>query len=174
MYQNGFGGVAKDYQEALKWYRKAVDQGNSRAQYNLGLMYIYGLGVAKDRAEARKWFQKAADQGHKDAESQLRELGVVSFSPSSPASVVDYAKKGDAYYYGDGVPRNYEEAVKWYKMAAEQGDASAQSLLGHLYKIGRGVASDYEQAIKWYKKAADQGHEGAKKELQNLGATSSK
>jgi TPR repeat protein len=59
MYQNGLG-VIVDYPEALRWYKKAADLGNSSAMYNLGTMYEQGLGVEKDAAEARKWFDKAA------------------------------------------------------------------------------------------------------------------
>ena len=62
MYANGLG-VAKDEAEAVKWYRKAAEQGNAYGQNNLGKMYANGLGVAKDEAEAVKWFRKAAEQG---------------------------------------------------------------------------------------------------------------
>ena len=58
-YANG-NGVAKDYVEAVKWYRKAAEQGNADAQYNLGTCYDYGTGVAKDEVEAVKWYRKAA------------------------------------------------------------------------------------------------------------------
>ena len=44
MYENGHG-VTKDDSAAVKWYRKAADQGVAKAQYNLGLMYEYGRGV---------------------------------------------------------------------------------------------------------------------------------
>lgn len=33
---------------------------------------------------------------------------------------------GNCYYKGDGVEQNYEEAVKWYRNAAKQGDSYAQ------------------------------------------------
>src|SRR5262249_26048183 len=39
-------GVAKDQEEALKWYRKAAGQNFARAQYNLGICYDQGTGVA--------------------------------------------------------------------------------------------------------------------------------
>jgi TPR repeat protein len=45
MYANGQG-VAQDYKEAVNWYRKAAEQGDERAQYNLGVMYAIGQGVA--------------------------------------------------------------------------------------------------------------------------------
>ena len=59
-----FGGVAKDDRQAVYWYRKAADQGNANAQYNLGVMYENGEGVAKDDKQAVYWYRKAADQGN--------------------------------------------------------------------------------------------------------------
>src|ERR1035438_9886500 len=41
-------GVMKDEVEAVKWWRKAAEQNNAMAQYNLGLCYCDGEGVAKD------------------------------------------------------------------------------------------------------------------------------
>ena len=48
--------------------------------------------------------------------------------------------------------------MKWYRKAAEQGHASAQSNLGFMYDTGKGVPQDYGAAMKWYRKAAEQGH----------------
>ena len=44
-YYNGEG-VSQNYAEALQWYWKAADQGNAKAQLNIGLMYANGQGVA--------------------------------------------------------------------------------------------------------------------------------
>ncbi|CEN48114.1 conserved hypothetical protein [Capnocytophaga canimorsus] len=74
MYQNGFG-VSKDYYEAVKWYRKAAEQGDASGQNNLGDMYYYGYGVPKDKAEAVKWYQKSARQGSEYSRIMLRILG---------------------------------------------------------------------------------------------------
>jgi two-component system sensor histidine kinase CreC len=62
MYDKGQG-VAQDHKQALRWYRKAADQGNASAQYNLGWMYSKGKGVAQDDKQALKWFRMAAEQG---------------------------------------------------------------------------------------------------------------
>jgi len=48
--------------------------------------------------------------------------------------------------------------VKWYRKAADQGDAGGQSNLGFMYAEGRGVAKDEAEAVKWYRKAAEQGN----------------
>jgi uncharacterized protein len=58
----------------LKWYRKAADQGNANAQFNLGKMYDDGDGVPQDHAEALKWYLKAADQGNASAQFNLGKM----------------------------------------------------------------------------------------------------
>jgi hypothetical protein len=65
------------------------------------------------------------------------------------------------YYNGRGVPQDYVQAVKWWRKAADQGDALAQSNLGRIYGDGQGVPQDYVQAVKWLRKAAKQGHADA-------------
>jgi TPR repeat protein len=59
------------------------------------------------------------------------------------------------------VPQDYQEAVKWYRLAAAQGYAPAQSSLGMAYEKGQGVPRDYQEAVKWYRLAAAQGHQSA-------------
>jgi TPR repeat protein len=51
--------VPRDDAEAVRWYRKAADQGDADAQRNLGLMYATGRGVARDDVEAWRWLRKA-------------------------------------------------------------------------------------------------------------------
>jgi TPR repeat protein len=66
------------------------------------------------------------------------------------------------YKYGKGVPKDYAEAVKWFRKAAEQGHAKAQYFLGTMYETGsKGVPQDYAEALRWYRKAAEQGHADA-------------
>jgi TPR repeat protein len=55
------------------------------------------------------------------------------------------------------VPRNYGEAAKWYRAAADQGWPEAQTLLGMMYAKGQGVAQNDAEAANWFHKAADQG-----------------
>ena len=69
------------------------------------------------------------------------------------------------YANGQGVPRDYAEAVAWYKKAAEQGHAVAQAGLGFMYADGQGVPQDYARAVAWYKKAAEQGDADAQTNL---------
>ena len=54
--------------------------------------------------------------------------------------------------------KNYVEAVKWFRTAAEQGDAEGQYYLGCCYELGFGVERNRSEADKWYFKAKEQGH----------------
>jgi TPR repeat protein len=47
--------------------------------------------------------------------------------------------------------------VKWYRLAADQGNDSAQFTLGLMYANGQGVPQDYAEAVRSFRKAADQG-----------------
>jgi TPR repeat protein len=69
------------------------------------------------------------------------------------------------YEKGQGVPQDYKAAVKWYRLAAEQGKAITQVKLGLMYQQGRGVLQDYKTAVKWYRLAAKQGDADAQYNL---------
>ena len=173
----------KDYIEAVKWYRKAAEQGNAKAQCNLGVCYGNGRGVSKDESEAVKWYRKAAEQGNANAQFNL---GVCydngrGVSKDESEAVKWYRKAAEqgyaaaqcnlgwCYKYGCGVSKDESEAVKWYRKAAEQGNANAQCNLGVCYEYGHGVSKDESEAVKWYRKAAEQGNAIAKKALKRLG-----
>ena len=134
---------AKSYPEAVKWFRKAAEQGHSEAQYYLGCCYDSGEGVDQDYALAVEWYRKAAEQGHSEAQYSL----------------------GWCYDSGQGVDQDDALAVEWYRKAADQGDADAQCDLGHCYASGQGVDQDWEEAVKWNGKAAEQGHSEAKSKV---------
>ena len=73
MYDNAYG-VSRDYIEAMKWYRKASDQGNSNAQENIGVMYENGDGVDKDLEQAVRWYKTAAAQGVERAKNNVDRI----------------------------------------------------------------------------------------------------
>jgi TPR repeat protein len=56
-----------------------------------------------------------------------------------------------------GIPQNNAESIKWYRLSAEQGDASAQYNLGVIYDTGDGVPENDAEAVKWFRLAAEQG-----------------
>src|ERR1035437_3172671 len=115
-------GVARNYIEAARYYRKAARKGHIGAQYNLAWVLENGLGVKKDFQEAAVWYRKAAERG--DAESQ-NNLGTL-------------------YAAGSGVPQDDVEAVRWYGLAARQDDPEALTNLATMYQQGRGVKRDWK------------------------------
>ncbi len=62
------------------------------------------------------------------------------------------------YQNGWGVKKNWSQAFKWYRLAAEKGDAMAQANLGLMYQDGDGVAPDMVEAYKWFTLSAEQGN----------------
>lgn len=52
--------------------------------------------------------------------------------------------------HGDGVPTDYAEALRWYRVAAERGDKASQFQIGLMYQIGQGVTANQEEAHRWF------------------------
>ena len=127
--------VSKDPANALKWFRKAADQGYAESELILGWSYREGrLGLEKDPQAAVNWFRKAAEQGDAWGQAELAFM----------------------YERGEGAPQNDAEAFKWYTRAAEQGLPMAQFDLAYLYENGKGVQANIEKAIQLYELSAVQ------------------
>ena len=116
-----------DYAAAHEFLRPLADNGDIRAQLNLGQLYANGWGVRRDYTEAVAWYRKAADQGLATAQYNL----------------------GVAYANGDGVLQDDAEAARWYRLAADQGYPAAQFNLGMAYASGWGVPRDMINAYMW-------------------------
>ena len=129
-------GVGEDSVRAVEWYTKAAEQGETRAQFNLGCCYYCGIGVEKNLDKAIELFTRAAEQDYVTAQFTL----------------------GVCYENGCGVEKDMVNAVEWYTKAAERGFASAQFKLGRYYCE---IAKDKNNAFFYFKQSADQGNEEA-------------
>jgi uncharacterized protein len=129
-------GERHDYTTEVTLLRPLAEQGNAKAQYELGQMYFYGVGVTIDQVEGARWYRKSGEQGNADAQYIL----------------------GFIYYGGFGVPKDAVDAVKWYRKAADQGHILAQRALMEIYERGQGVHKDAKEAVKWRRKAAEHGN----------------
>lgn len=180
-YREGYG-TAVDHVEAVKWVRKAAEQGFARAQYDLGWMYQYGRGVERFDEKAAGWYLKAAEQGYAEAQCNLGYMyangtGVEQSYVKAAEWFLKAAEQGDAdaqyhlvvmYRDGTGVERSDEKAAEWYLKAAEQGLADALYPLGFMYEYGDGVEQSDAKALEWYQKAAEQGDADAMVALNRL------
>lgn len=84
------------YTEAVRWYRKAAEQGFAEAQYNLGFMYEKGMGVPQDYVQAHKWFNLAASrlQGKKrNVSVQNRNVVEKRITPAQVAEAQKLARE---------------------------------------------------------------------------------
>jgi TPR repeat protein len=147
IYANGKG-VNKDTYQAMEWYKKAAEQGNTAAQYNLAK--LIAQRPDKEDPHARKrvkyWYEKAAEGGQKEAINDLALL----------------------YLKGEGVEKNELKAFELFKKAAEMGDGAAQINVALIYAWGEGLPNDKIKAYKNLKKALSQGRTEASSYLERL------
>jgi TPR repeat protein len=164
-----------DHATAIPIYRSLADRGNAAAMVRLGFFYEIGWGVKQDWLEAAKWYSKAAEAGDESAAGSLGFIGrhwrvftQTDMNPVIYELVKKAAMRGNAAaQFSLGVMNydfrdlssdqdkvNPQEALIWYRRAAEQGDCDSQFSLGTAYERGIGVPQDYIEAHKWYNLAA--------------------
>ena len=86
-------------------------------------------------------------------------------APAGPQlSIADANSKADAAFQA----KDFTDAMIYYAMAANQGDAYGQYSVGWLYDKGEGVPQDYGQAMHYYVLAANQGQPSAEADLADL------
>lgn len=187
--------LEQNFHEGARWMRAAAEQGDSTAQYNLGVIYEHGMGVAEDPAEAVRWYQAAAAAGDAYANAALLILGALpgaemdgesaALRPAVAAGdggalgqLVTLAFSGDAdaqallgafYLSGRYYSQDYAEALKNFRAAADKDEAAARFLLGMMHEHGLGTSPDRGEAARWYEAAADAGFEPAEAALARLG-----
>ena len=96
-----------------------------------------------------------------DADEDLRRAAKLQKNGETPAATAiwkRWAERGNAdaaynlaviHQHGDGVTRNYAEALRWYRHAADLGDRISEYQIGLMYLNGEGVAADPEEAHRW-------------------------
>ena len=140
-----------------------ADKGDAEAQYHVGMMYNNGIGTPQDTKQAFAWFQKAAA-----ANDPLGAYKVGCYYDGQGAGVVATdrdealkyklvaAKAGYALAQHDvallyDLQGNSEEAVKWWKMAGNQGYPKSLYNLSGSYFQGKGAPKDLSLAYAYYK-----------------------
>jgi len=66
--------VLKEYQDAYRIYLKLANKGDNRAEYNIGMFYMHGLGVERKKMDAYKWLRRASKHGNKEATTFFKEM----------------------------------------------------------------------------------------------------
>jgi TPR repeat protein len=129
--------------------------------------------IRRNEAEAIRWYKMAADKGDAAA---MHLLGVLyasrdaSAPPPTPAPPVEAGQERFQVEIGDDDDRsedpNMQEAVRWFRMAADKGDANGMFGLGTSYADGSGVKPNGQEAVRWLSRAAELGNTDA---MVNLG-----
>ncbi len=156
MYQEGKG-VQQDDAEAVKWYRKAAEQGNAEAQYRLERRNISITNqTERSNMNTMKSFSKKK-------EIPFTEI-VKRFAVGNTDT---HCQRGMKFQIGTFFQYDVKFAKEFQK-AAEQGHIEAQYMLGLLYLLGKGVPESRYEATKWLRKAAEQGHSDARDLLAKI------
>lgn len=153
LYSLGLG-IGRDRVEAVAWYHKAARQKNAKAMFNLGAAYYNGDGLAIDDVASCAWFLLAQEAGSTAADEALRRAASENRGELSAALV----KVAEIYAAGNELPKDSAEALKWYRKAADAGDArSAVTVAGLLLGPGRALTQDeYAEARRRCEDAANQ------------------
>lgn len=152
-------GIARDKQEAALWYRKAAKQGNAAGMFNLGASYYNGDGVEVNDTASYAWFLLAKEAGNPRAQEAVSRAE--SENKAGPAEA--FMKIAQMYEAGVELPKNPIEALKWYRKAADAGDAEADvRVAGILLAQGRSTSGEeYSEARKRCETAAERYSPGA-------------
>lgn len=179
-YANGQG-VEQDLRQALSWYLKASNQGYSRAIFRLGQFL-----AEPHEAFAEECYRQAAEKGLPEAQVAVAEKIAVQQGEAVSEAEADKAlalflkaaEGGSAnaqyivgtYCESGRIDGNADlaAAVAWYRKAARQGFAAAQTRLGMMYAHGEGLAKDNRQAHAWFSRAAEQGDGLAQYQLAQM------
>ncbi len=133
--------------DGFAWLKKAADQGDVDAMYEVGECHFHGRGVAKTLALAQPWYAKAANLGHARAMNDL----------------------GWCYNAGIGVAKDLSQAVAWYGRAAEKEDPTGLANLAYMTTYGYGqVGQDLDLAIRLYRRAGAAGRTGQEPAIMNV------
>lgn len=168
----------KDTARALELLNEEANRGSYEAHRELGMMYYHGDEVPRDFAIAFKHLSAIAETPTGTNEQQIYNiLGDMyeegKVTPQDLGKAFKYHmiganaglttgqfSVGFAYHFGRGTAVNYTEAVKWYRLAADDGLPQAQSFLASILMVGKGeVPADHIEGFKWFKKAAMTGHD---------------
>ena len=174
IYQNGTGNVEQDLGEAVRWHRKAAEQGHKEALAALDKLLGQKRVVMVCPIEDLKWYYRVKPEMFDDL--YCNEAFIKRMDKELIGMYRERAENGCAkaqfglglmYQHGWGETQDLDEAFRWFKEAAESFD-EAQYRLGEMYQNGWGTKQDLAKAVQCYRKVAEQGHKKAFKALDAI------
>lgn len=181
----------QDHKAAYKLFMKEAVSGNALAMYDLGRMFMDGIGVDADAEQAQIWYAKALSafqtverqrpnryveyrigwmllhgMGTERDESAALEWLEKSAKLKHPHA--EYMLAKHILAESTATPERINQAIDWLTQAAESGLDYAQYALGKLYRDGGPVRQDMTQAVIWFSQAAERGNQYAMYALGKL------
>ena len=144
-----------DFQKAMPLLDTEARGGNGYACYDLGRMYLLGLGCDADEEEAQTWFRSALE-AFQEAERTAEKKGYLRY------------RIGKCHAHGHGTEQNYEESARWFRQAVEDNNPFAAYSLGGQYLRGQGVEQSGTEAYRLYTMAAVRGNAYAQYQLGRM------
>jgi TPR repeat protein len=178
-YHEGLG-TKQNYNKAMIYYNKAINNGSTLAYGNKGLLFESGLGVDLNFSKAFSLYKK----GHElNDEFSSLNLGLLYIEGNGVKQNKEYGLKlisladqkgelhatlnlGHLYYEGEHLTKNYKLAMKYYKKASELKDSLGFHRIGYMYDLGNGIDKDLNLAMQFYIKATNF---GSSESAYNLG-----
>ena len=161
-----------DHWAAAREGRLFAVPGIAEVLFRLGMLYHTVRDMQelpRDHATVLSWLARPGDrpppEGMSDVLASLRDAAERG-SAAAQAALGDILRRYDAL--GPDEEARHAEAVRWYRLAAEQGHASGQYGLGVVLNAGTGVAEDLPAAARWHRRAALRGHTLAQRELGRM------
>lgn len=175
-------GIKADPAKAAEWYRLAARRGDAHALASLGLMALNGRGLDKNPQQGKAWFEEAAAKGEPSAAHNLALLLLSTGAPEDLSRAVDLLRTaaeaeisdaqhalGVLHLRGRGVPRDLGEAARWFRRAADNGNAAGEVEYAILLFNGApGVKADETGAARYFWRAAAKGNAIAQNRLARL------
>ena len=169
---------AENYRRAYRYWILLAQRGVARAQHNVGVLHLRGLGLKKNEKAAFEWFRRAAKQDFVRAqhnlgwmyqngihvERNIEQAKQFYEAAADKRFTLSEARLGEILYNN----KDYKRARVILLRAARKGDRRAQFLLGEIFINGFGVDVDREQALRWYRSAAYKNEPSAQYQLARL------
>ena len=128
---------SQDYSKAFELFQEAAKKRKSVAYMYLGRMYRDGLGIEKNYDLAKKWFTRADKSGHEFAILDISTIDNMIGAENGDLEAM--WKLANGYMEGFHISLDVNEALRWYRTAAENGHVKSQESLGYIYYKGKGV-----------------------------------
>ena len=164
IYENGSYGQEKDLEEALKWYKLAAENDYDGAQESVTRVeQAVQKETESDRSTEKTAEQYYEEGNYEEALTAYREAGDTENVERVLQAMYDLAE--DYRTGSDGYEKNEEEAIRYYKLVAEDESAGDDILENACFWIGWIMAKndaeeDDAEAVLWFEKAIEKGNNG--------------